>query len=96
MLKIGQKITSYISKHEGKRTASAKYDKYMTRAKLSAFATGVQVFRLPSWVPEIDIPITSFTGAFCIKSFEDAISLLKDLRVIKKRALSIKKATRLN
>ena len=94
MLKIGQKITSYISKSQRKNTVAAKYDRCMTRAKLSAAATGVQILRFPFWEPTMDIPITSFFGAISIKCFEDAFCLLKNLRVIKKRAASIKKAAR--
>lgn len=94
MLKIEQKITRYISRAQNKKTVAAKYTYNMTKAQLSALATGVQFCRFQSWNPVVDIPVFSMFGAIFIKSFNNALALLKDLRIIKQRAVSIKKAAR--
>ena len=94
-MKIGQKISKNILRYERKNTISARYERYRTKADLFTLATGIQLFRLPTWEPLTDIAITSFLGTIALKNFKDAFCLLKDLRIIKKRATSIKKATRL-
>jgi hypothetical protein len=96
MLKIGQKIASSISRYERKNTVSAKFERCINRAELLSVATGVQLCRLPAWEPASDIAITSFLGTLVAKNLKDAFALVKDLKGIKKRALSIRKAARLN
>lgn len=95
MIKIGQKIAQSIIRYKRKNTISARYERYQARANLFTLATGVQLFRFPYWEPVSDITITSFLGTFALKNFKESFNLLKDLRAIKKRAVSIKNAARL-
>lgn len=98
MFKIGPKLQNFrksCNRYLYKNTVRAKYNRNMDVATFAGIATGVQIFRTPSWQPH-DIGITAMLATLTYGNIGMAIKNLIKLQPIRKRAIKIKKAAKLN
>lgn len=98
MFKIGPKfhnIHKNVNRYLYKNTTRAKYNRSMDFATFSGIATGIQVFRIPTWDIH-DVGITAGLATTTYAAIGNALRHLINLQPIRKRAIQIKKAAKLN
>lgn len=98
MFKIGPKIQGIkknCNRYIYKNTVRAKYNRNMDITTFAGIATGIQVFRMPSWQAH-DFGITAMLGTLTYGNLTLAIKNFIKLQPIRQRAIKIKKAAKLN
>ena len=94
MLKINSLIPKSTKRYILKNTVQKKIEKNTDLALLGAVGVTTQVARIASWDVQ-DIAITSFFATLFVKSFVNLFKNRLDYNLIKKRAVSIKKASKI-
>ncbi len=96
MLKIGPKLQKNVHQYFAKNTVRAKYDRNMDAALVSGIvAVGETLTCLEHFEPHNIAILTTSVAVYC-KTFTTAMKQLLKLQPIRKRAIKIKKASKLN
>ena len=94
MLKINNAVQKTVKRHLLKNTVNAKYERCSNISTLSACALAIQASRIRDW-QYYDVAITSFLTASFFTSTLEWFKNKKALIPIKKRAKSIKNASKI-
>jgi hypothetical protein len=94
MLKIRSIIPKSTNRYLFKNTVKAKYERNVDASFLSVIGLAVETVRLDSWEPH-DIAITSALLTMLYKTTIEAIKNRIKLIPIKKRAIAIKKSSKI-
>ena len=93
MLKINSIIPKSTNRYLFKNTAKAKFERNVDASFISALGLAVETARMKHWEPH-DIAITSVLFTMFYKTTLEAIKNRIKLIPIKKRAIAIKKSSK--
>lgn len=94
MLKINPILTN-VCRYCKKNTVNAKYNRNMDLAAIGSIGLMTQIVRFPVWELH-DVPIAVMSLAVYLKGLYEGVKNRFELSPIKKRAKSIKKASKNN